>query len=159
MTALGSLTASALTAAAAAAGEPSPSPSPAPSGGFEAWEVSPGLIGFIPVFLIALACVGLFLSLTKQMRRVAVRQAQQDADDAAAAAQGGGAPSDPASPGGGSRPGTASLPTTPPASLPTPPPTTLPTTPREPRPKRSSGRSPRPGPHDGAAGDGIPDRR
>ena len=64
-------------------GEPTPAPTQAPTGGFEAWEVSPGLIGFVPVFLIALACVGLFLSLTKQMRRVAVRQAQRDADEAA----------------------------------------------------------------------------
>lgn len=81
----------ALPAAPAAAGlvaevgEPSPSPTQGPAGGFEAWEVSPGLLGFVPVFLIALACVGLFLSLTRQMRRVTVRQAQRDADDAAAA--------------------------------------------------------------------------
>jgi hypothetical protein len=62
-----------------------PSPTQAPAGGFEAWEVSPGLLGFIPVFLIAVACVFLFLSLTRHMRRVTVRQAQRDAEDARAA--------------------------------------------------------------------------
>lgn len=58
-----------------------PTPTPTPDGSFESWEVSPGLAGFIPVFLIAVACIGLFLSFTRQMRRVAVRQAQRDALD------------------------------------------------------------------------------
>ncbi|WP_298458397.1 hypothetical protein [uncultured Cellulomonas sp.] len=58
-----------------------PTPMPTQDGSFESWEVSPGLAGFIPVFLIALACIVLFLSLTRQMRRVAVRQAHRDALD------------------------------------------------------------------------------
>ncbi len=83
--ALGDLTASPVMPAALVAevAEPTPGPTQSPTGGFEAWEVSPGLIGFVPVFLIALASLFLFLSLTKQMRRVAVRQAQRDAEDAA----------------------------------------------------------------------------
>lgn len=76
--------------------QPSPSPSAGPVGGFEPWEVSPGLLGFVPVFLIALACVGLFLSFTRQMRRVTVRQAQRDAQEAAARGQ--AAPPDDAGP-------------------------------------------------------------
>ena len=65
--------------------QPEPSPSPSqPS--FEPTEVSPGLAGFIPVFLIAVACVLLFLSLTRHLRRVTVRQAHQDAVDAERAA-------------------------------------------------------------------------
>ena len=61
--------------------EPSPAPTPAQDVSFETWEVSPGLVGFIPVFLIAIACIVLFRSLTQQMRRVAARQAHQDALD------------------------------------------------------------------------------
>lgn len=98
---IGDLTASpvAHTGLVAEVAEPTPDPTRAPAGGFEAWEVSPGLIGFIPVFLIALACVGLFLSLTKQMRRVDVRQAQQDAEDAARARTDPDAGGDDARPG------------------------------------------------------------
>ena len=62
---------------------PAPTPSPPPQ--FEGFEVSPGLLGFIPPFLIALACVGLFLSLTHQLRKVTVRQAAIDAAEAASA--------------------------------------------------------------------------
>jgi hypothetical protein len=121
-TALGDLTAAPgpATGLVAEVAVPSPSPSGAPAGGFEPWEVSPGLLGFVPVFLIALACVGLFLSLTRQMRKVTVRQAMRDADDAAALREGGlreapgdgsargdgsGGPAGPAAPAGGDRPG------------------------------------------------------
>jgi hypothetical protein len=75
-------------------GQPSPTPSPAPGGGLESWEVSPGLLGFVPVFLIALACVGLFLSLTRHLRRVTVRQAMLDAEDEAARSVDGGGSGD-----------------------------------------------------------------
>jgi hypothetical protein len=105
--ALGDLTTSpAVTAGLVAeVGEPTPAPTQAPAGGFEAWEVSPGLIGFVPVFLIALACVGLFLSLTRQMRRVAVRQALRDAEEAAERRPGDDAhPADRARPTDGTRP-------------------------------------------------------
>ncbi|WP_407344369.1 hypothetical protein [Pengzhenrongella phosphoraccumulans] len=70
---------------------PAPSPSPSLSGNLEPGDVSPGLIGFLPVFLIALACIGLFLSLTNKLRGVNRRQAQIDAEEAAAAASGASA--------------------------------------------------------------------
>jgi hypothetical protein len=66
----------------ASVAQPSPTPT-TPGGQFESFEVSPGLLGVLPPFLIALACVGLFLSLTRHLRRVTVRQAQLDADRAA----------------------------------------------------------------------------
>ena len=65
-------------ATTASVAQPTPSPSPSPES-FSPLDVSPGLAGFIPVFLIALACVVLFLSLTRHLRRVTVRQAQVDA--------------------------------------------------------------------------------
>lgn len=78
-----------------------PSPGPAPQN-FETYEVSPGLIGFIPVFLIALASVLLFLSLTRHLRRVTVRGAARDAADAASP---GAAAGDGPATGGGSATG------------------------------------------------------
>jgi len=74
-----------------------PSPSPALPGNLEPGDISPGLIGFLPVFLIALACIGLFLSLTSKLRGVNRRQAQIDAEEAAAAASGTSATDDDAS--------------------------------------------------------------
>lgn len=68
---------------------PAPTPSPQPQ--LEDFEVSPGLLGFIPPFLIALACVGLFMSLTRQLRRVTIRQAAIDAAEAASADDSAGA--------------------------------------------------------------------
>ncbi|MEK8227930.1 hypothetical protein NKG05_20300 [Oerskovia sp. M15] len=38
--------------------------------GLEPTDVSPGLPGFLTMFAVALACVVLFLSLTKQLRKV-----------------------------------------------------------------------------------------
>jgi hypothetical protein len=81
----------------ASVAQPSPSPS-APAGELESFEVSPGLLGFLPPFLIALACVGLFLSLTRQLRKVNVRQAQLDAEEAARAAREGGPDGPPPAP-------------------------------------------------------------
>ena len=95
--ALGPAPASAGTIATVA--QPSPSPSPTPQS-FSPLEVSPGLAGFIPVFLIALACIVLFLSLTRHLRRVTVRQAELDAaerdGDRLDGASGGAGPDDPA---------------------------------------------------------------
>ena len=70
---------------------PAPSPSPTLPGNLEPGDISPGLLGFLPVFLIALACIGLFLSLTSKLRGVNRRQAQLDAEEAAAAAAAGAA--------------------------------------------------------------------
>lgn len=48
---------------------------PAPTGGelrpgLEPTDVSPGLPGFLTIFAVALACVALFLSMNKQLRKV-----------------------------------------------------------------------------------------
>ena len=74
--AVGPSTASDVVVAAVAQASPTPSPT---QESFSPLEVSPGLAGFIPVFLIALACIVLFLSLTRHLRRVTVRQAELDA--------------------------------------------------------------------------------
>ncbi|MEN5073464.1 hypothetical protein ABE437_06580 [Isoptericola cucumis] len=55
-----------------AASAPSPSPSQGPS----ELEVTPGLAGFLATFAVAVACVLLFLSLTRHLRR-ATRNAQE----------------------------------------------------------------------------------
>jgi hypothetical protein len=73
----------------ASVAQPTPTPT-TPGGDLQDFQVSPGLLGFIPPFLIAVACVGLFLSLTRQLRRVAVRQAQMDAAESAGGAPEGG---------------------------------------------------------------------
>ncbi|MCK9794934.1 hypothetical protein M1843_14375 [Isoptericola sp. 4D.3] len=46
-----------------------PSPSPSPTQGPTELEVTPGLAGFVATFAVALACVLLFLSLTRHLRR------------------------------------------------------------------------------------------
>jgi hypothetical protein len=58
-------------------------PSPSPSGVdiADAGKGSPGFIGFVVTFLLALAAVGLFLSLTKQLRVVDRRAKQLGLDD------------------------------------------------------------------------------
>ncbi|WP_053071634.1 hypothetical protein [Cellulomonas sp. A375-1] len=61
---------------------PAPSPSPvveSTSGG------SPGFIGFVVTFALALAAAGLFLSLTRHLRRVDRRAQQLGVDDEHAA--------------------------------------------------------------------------
>ncbi|GEL94917.1 hypothetical protein [Cellulomonas composti] len=60
---------------------PSPGTTSVPAGGG-----SPGFLGFVFTFALAIAAVFLFLSLTRQLRRVDRRARQQEADDAAAAA-------------------------------------------------------------------------
>jgi len=64
--------------ATAVVAQPTPTPSQEP---LTPLTVSPGLAGFIPVFLIALASIVLFLSLTRHLRRVTVRQAEIDATE------------------------------------------------------------------------------
>jgi len=58
-------------------------PTPSPSGVeiTDAAKGSPGFIGFVVTFLLALAAVGLFLSLTKQLRVVDRRAKQLGLDD------------------------------------------------------------------------------
>ncbi|MGN8246862.1 hypothetical protein ACTHAM_000529 [Cellulomonas soli] len=68
---------------------PSPSPSDVVVTGSSAG--SPGFLGFVFTFALAVACVGLFLSLTKQLR-VVDRRAKQREEDERDAPQGGAAP-------------------------------------------------------------------
>ncbi|MEU4364242.1 hypothetical protein [Promicromonospora sp. NPDC023987] len=57
--------------ALALATDPSPNPTEGTlRPGLEEWQVSPGLIGFIATFALALACVALFLNLSKHLRKV-----------------------------------------------------------------------------------------
>ncbi|HEV6953902.1 MAG TPA: hypothetical protein VKY86_11720 [Promicromonospora sp.] len=49
-------------------------PSPAPTEielrpGLEEWQVSPGLVGFLVTFALAVACVLLFLNMSRHLRR------------------------------------------------------------------------------------------
>jgi len=80
--------------ASVAAPSPSPSPGSGLQPGLEPGDVSPGLLGFLPVFAIALVCIVLFRSLTTKLRGVKRRQALLDAEEAAAldGSSGGGAP-------------------------------------------------------------------
>lgn len=62
----------------AAVGAATPSPSPTGVEVPPADVTSPGLIGFLVMFGLALVCVVLFLSLTKQLRLVSHRAARID---------------------------------------------------------------------------------
>ena len=83
-----------LAGAVSSTAAPSPTPSPNQQPELDPANVSPGLLGFLPVFAIALVSIGLFLSLTAKVRKVNHRQAGLDADEAAAA--GGETPEPPA---------------------------------------------------------------
>jgi hypothetical protein len=68
--------------ALALATAPSPTPSPDPTEGtlrpgLEEWQVSPGLIGFVVTFALAVACVLLFLNMSKHLRRAGHNARQQ----------------------------------------------------------------------------------
>ncbi|MEL7976828.1 hypothetical protein AAG589_13280 [Isoptericola sp. F-RaC21] len=65
-----------MSAAWAAVLAAAPSPSPSPSQGPTELQVTPGLAGFVATFAVAVACVLLFLSLTRHLRR-----AQRNAED------------------------------------------------------------------------------
>lgn len=73
-----------LLAALAAAPVPSPSPSVTPAGGG-----SPGFLGFVFTFGLAIAAAGIFLSLTRHLRIVDRRAREQADEDAAAQSQAG----------------------------------------------------------------------
>jgi hypothetical protein len=75
-------------------------PPPSPGGelrpGLEPTDVSPGLPGFLTMFAVAIACVVLFLSMNKQLRKV--RHSERSGVRAGAAgAPDGGAPYGPSS--------------------------------------------------------------
>lgn len=58
--------------------DPSPNPTEGTMRpGLETWEVSPGLIGFLFTFAIAVACVLLFLSMSKHLRKTSHNARQQ----------------------------------------------------------------------------------
>jgi hypothetical protein len=67
-----------------------PSPTPTPTGVAATSLGSPGITGFIVTFLVALALIGLFLSLTRHLRIVDRRSRQRDEAEAAAAAAAAG---------------------------------------------------------------------
>jgi hypothetical protein len=60
-------------------------PTPTPTGVAATSLGSPGITGFIVTFLVALALIGLFLSLTRHLRIVDRRSRQRDEAEAAAA--------------------------------------------------------------------------
>ncbi|QTE28855.1 hypothetical protein [Pengzhenrongella sicca] len=97
-------TGSALEGAIASTSTPSPAPTSNLQEGIEPGLVSPGLLGFLPVFAIALVCIGLFLSLTAKLRKVNHRQARLDAEEAAAADAATAVGADPAADAGTGRP-------------------------------------------------------
>lgn len=70
---------------ALAAATPSPAPATIPPADI----TSPGIVGFAFTFGLALVCVLLFLSLTKQLRKVNHRAALQAAEDEAERARDG----------------------------------------------------------------------
>lgn len=47
-----------------------PSPSPSLRPGLTVDDVSPGFVGFVWIFFLALACIAIFLLLTRQLRRM-----------------------------------------------------------------------------------------
>lgn len=64
--------------ALALATDPSPNPTEGTlRPGLEEWQVSPGLIGFVATFALALACVALFLNLSKHLRKVGQNAREQ----------------------------------------------------------------------------------
>ncbi|WP_369369680.1 hypothetical protein AB1046_12750 [Promicromonospora sp. Populi] len=67
-----------LAGALARATEPSPNPTEGQlRPGLEEWQVSPGLIGFLVTFALAVACVLLFLNMSKHLRRAGYNARQQ----------------------------------------------------------------------------------
>jgi hypothetical protein len=64
--------------ALALATEPSPNPTENQlRPGLEPWQVSPGLIGFVVTFVLAVACVLLFLNMSKHLRKAGHNARQQ----------------------------------------------------------------------------------
>jgi hypothetical protein len=75
-----------------AAVTPSPSPSPVLNEDL----VTPGIVGFVATFFIAIATVLLVIDMTRRIRRVRYRAEVQEQLDAEEAAAGGVAPAKPA---------------------------------------------------------------
>lgn len=69
---------------------PAATPSPSPSDVLvsESTGGSPGFLGFVFTFALAVACVGIFLSLTRQLRRVDRRAKQLEAREQGASHDG-----------------------------------------------------------------------
>lgn len=65
-------------------------PSPAPTTVATTSGGSPGFVGFVVTFALALAAAGLFLSLTKHLRRVDRRARELPDEDAGVVAEGAG---------------------------------------------------------------------
>lgn len=64
----------------------SATPSPSPSPAFDPTTVTPGWVGFLITFAVALITVGLIIDMTRRVRRVRYRAEVQDmlaAEDAA----------------------------------------------------------------------------
>lgn len=82
-----------------------PSPAPSPAAELDPYDVSPGLLGFLVIFAVVLACIPLFRSMTGKVRRLEHRaRAEADAEQDRAgvdAAQGGAAQGGPAQGGPG----------------------------------------------------------
>lgn len=83
----------------------------------EPQDVSPGLLGFVVIFAAAVACIPLFLSMTRKLRKVDPRRerpadGQEPADGGADAGptDGGAPPADADAPGGGDNPGADTAP-------------------------------------------------
>jgi uncharacterized membrane protein YgcG len=67
-----------VTGAIALATDPSPNPTEGTlRPGLEEWQVSPGLIGFVVTFALAVACVLLFLNMSKHLRQAGHNARQQ----------------------------------------------------------------------------------
>ncbi|BDZ42785.1 hypothetical protein GCM10025865_20840 [Paraoerskovia sediminicola] len=90
MTAAGAILTSPTVTGLLAAATPAPSPSSDPlRPELSPYDVSPGLIGFLVIFAVALATVVLFLSLTKHLRTA---RRNDERRRAAGEVPGGGAP-------------------------------------------------------------------
>lgn len=62
-----------------------PTPTPSPTGTVATSLGSPGITGFVVTFVLAIALIGLFLSLTRHLRIVDRRSRQLEEQDATAA--------------------------------------------------------------------------
>ncbi|WP_265523504.1 hypothetical protein [Oerskovia flava] len=60
--------------------DPFPAPTDPLRPDLEPTDVSPGLPGFLAIFLLAVACVGLFLGLSRQLRRMNHNAQQRGAE-------------------------------------------------------------------------------
>ncbi|MBO1751941.1 hypothetical protein J4G33_09010 [Actinotalea sp. BY-33] len=70
--------------------------------------VTPGLLGFLVIFLAVLVCIPLFLSMTGKLRRVEHRRRREDTEEGA-----GSEPDQPGSPDAARAPGASSPSSTP----------------------------------------------